>query len=150
MDDRWRNVQDIAAFISNLLEGSAALLALFLFWFKRKELGQALRLLMNHALQLSLTELISKLDRLNELDGSRDSDRGEILNILGDISGHIRGSQHLKMSCSASLRKISRILNKKEALEEPTKRSIVSELRSTIRYVGLSAHSTQSEESSNE
>jgi hypothetical protein len=92
---------------------------------------------MNYSYQLTLSELKEKLERLND-NNAKDPDQFEnIINILNEIAGQIRGNERLKKHFSSQVETIEFIASDRRRLAEPKKRALVSELRERIRHLNI-------------
>lgn len=67
----WSFIQSLASFIANLLTILASGIAIWLFFTKASEIKTAFRLLLNWSFQLTLTDLKSKIERLNEYSAKK-------------------------------------------------------------------------------
>ena len=85
----------------------AAGIGIYLFLFKRKTVSKVFRLLLNYSYQITLSELTSKLERLNDLNANDQSHREEIINIFNDIVGQLRGNRKLAAGCSGCFKRLS-------------------------------------------
>jgi hypothetical protein len=112
-------------------------IAIYLFFFKGKYILTVFNVLVNYTTQLTLAELKEKLDVLNDLKVTREEDREEIINVMHDITGQLRGNPKLTPHFSELMRKIEKITMTKGKLTEHWKRSIVSEIREKIRHIGI-------------
>lgn len=130
-------IYQITSFINAILSGAAAGIAIYLFIFKRKSILSVFHLLLNYSFQISLTELKTKLERLNDLTVNDEKQRDEVINIFNEITGQIRGNSILIEECDGILGKISNYAENPKGLTEPKKRSIVSELREKLRNVDI-------------
>ena len=117
--------------------GIAASIAIYLFFFQRKPISSIFHLLLNYSFQISLTELNSKLEKLNALNANDEEDKIEVVNIFNEITGQIRGNSVLKEKCDDILKKISKYAENPRGLDEPKKRSLVSELREKLRNIDI-------------
>lgn len=125
---------EVTAYVFTII---ASGIAIYLFLFKSERISKALRALTNYSYQLSLSELKAKLDRLNDLNVNEPTDIDEVINILSEIVGQIRGNRKLKKYFSELLEKISSYVENPKKLIEPKKRSIVSELRENLRHIDI-------------
>ena len=123
--------------LAEVLTVLASLTVLYVFFAKRGAVASALRLLLGYANQLTLTELFSKLDRLNDLNADEESQSKMVKNILGDIVGRIRGNKMLRRECAEVLDRAVRLVNRARPIEEPRKRALVSEIRETLRSISV-------------
>ena len=130
----------IASFCADIFTTAAAAIAVYLFLFKRKNIASAFKILLNYSSQITLSELRTKIERLNDLNTSDPEDKLEIVNIFNEIVGQMRGNKKLKKDCSEILRKLSRHAESPEQLSEPKKRSIVSELRESLRNITVESY----------
>jgi len=126
-------LEDYLTDITHVFELFASGIAIYLFIFQRKTISNAFKALVNYSRQLTLTELLSKLDRLNELNADNDSQNQSIVNILSEIKGQIKGNSKLKVQFSEILKEIEPYCIQKYKIKEPTKRSIVYQIRELIR-----------------
>ena len=130
-------VDAIIPLLADVFTIAASAIAVYLFVTKREVIGQAFRLLMSYSLQTTLTELKAKLERLNDLHVSEPEHVDDIVNLLNDIVGQIRGHRALARECHDILPRISAIAKGGRRLTEPNKRSLISELREIIKHFGL-------------
>ena len=72
----------ISSLLSNVFTIVASAIAIYLFIFKRGAIASAFKVLLNYSSHITLTELRSKLDRLNDLNADEASDKEEIVNIF--------------------------------------------------------------------
>ncbi len=130
----------ITGFISAILAAFASGIAVYLFLFKRKPIISIFRLLINYSMNLSLTELKTKLEKLNELSASDSQQREDLLNVFHEIIGQIQGNSVLEKKCDTILSKIKNFVNSPKLMSEPRKRSLVSELRENLRNLELETY----------
>lgn len=130
-------IADFFSFIANLMTIAASGIALYLFFFKGSYISSVFNALLNYSTQITLTELHKKLDTLNGLKATEPNDRSEILNVLNDISGQLKGNLTLKAHCSDLIDQLSKYTGTKVKITEPAKRALVSEIRETVRHVGI-------------
>jgi len=125
---------DALAGIANTFTIVASGLAIYIFTVNRGKLSAALHLLLNYSFQTTLTELKEKLERLNEYNANEPADLPEIRNILHEIAGQIRGNERLLTAAPGLAGKIESLARGKK-LSEPSKRSVVSEVREQLRNI---------------
>ena len=77
------------------------------------------------------------MDRLNDLTVDEPTDKIEIINIFNEIVGQLRGNKKLAVECSGCLKKLSTLAESPEELSEPRKRSIISQLRESLRHIDI-------------
>ncbi len=128
---------DIAA---NLATVVASVLAVYLFVSKRKTVSSVLKLLLNYSSQITLSELKAKLERLNDLSAEEEKEAADIINILSEIVGQLRGNKTLARQCDRLLSKIVSYTEGRGKLSEPRKRALVSELREQLRHINLGSY----------
>lgn len=116
---------------------TASGIAVYLFFFKSDAIKAILRLLTSYASQLTLGELRSKIDRLNDLTYNEPSHQEEILNLLSDIVGQIKGHPKLCMHCQEAVEKISKLSENPRKITEPVKRSAIAQLRELLRHYDI-------------
>ncbi len=123
--------------ISNVFTILASGIVIYLFIFKRQTISTIFKILLNYSFQITLSELRTKLDRLNDLNANEPSHIEEITNIFNDIVGQMRGNKKLRGKCSEILDKLSAYAESSKKLTEPRKRSVVSELREHLKHVDV-------------
>lgn len=137
----FETIYKIVGFISSIFSTTAAGIAIYLFLFKRKSISSIFHLLLNYSFQISMTELKTKLEKLNELSANDEEQKEEVVNIFNEIVGQIRGNSVMKKNCDGIFTKISQYADNPRGLTEPIKRSIVSELRENIRNIDIQNYS---------
>lgn len=130
--DFWTN------FIANLMTIFASGLALYIFFFNRKKISTAINFILNYSNQLTLTDLKFKIERLNDYNTNDVGQKTEVVNILHEIEGQILGNKNLKEKLKEQLEKIAIFTSNSKLLTEPKKRSIVSELKESLRNIDVS------------
>jgi len=127
--------------ISNVFTILAAGIAIYIFYAKREVISSAFRVLINFSSQITLVELKAKLERLNDLSAEDSDEMSDIINILNDIAGQIRGSKVFSKQFNDLLSKIESISEDKRRFTEPKKRALVSELRERLRNIDVENYS---------
>jgi len=94
--------------------------------------------LLNYSFQSTLTEIREKLERLNEYNANDSAGNQEVRNILHEIAGQLRGNQRLFSLLAGMSEKIENLAKSKK-LNEPLKRSMVSELREHLRNIQVNS-----------
>jgi hypothetical protein len=141
--EAFNNIAEIVTFVANVLSIVASSIAIFVFIYKGSEIRAAFSLLLNWSFQLTLTELKSKLERLNEYNASEPTEVEEIRNILHEIAGQIRGNRRLQAASPLIATRLEELANSKK-LTEPRKRAMTSELRETLRSIEVNTFTTNS------
>lgn len=126
---------ELTALIANVMTIFASGIAIYIFLFKRKLISGVFTVLVSYATQLTLSELKGKLDRLNDFRAETDQD--EVVNVLHDICGQLKGNPRLAPHFEELIKRIHKATTAKNKISEPTKRSIVSEIREKIRHVDI-------------
>ena len=81
------------------------------------------------------------MDKINEYTVDDPKQKREIIYILNDIEGQIRGNKLLRENCGEILMKISNYTSDARKLTfEPMKRNLVSELRENLRNLNLETY----------
>ncbi|MDX9918332.1 MAG: hypothetical protein RBT15_10040, partial [Gudongella sp.] len=106
---------------------------IYIFVFKKKEISSVFKALINYTRQLTLTELSSKLDRLNELNANDPSQKEKAINIFSEINGQIKGNKRLREQFSEVISELESYCVLSSRVTEPRKRSLVSQIREIIR-----------------
>ena len=130
--DFWTNL------IANLMTIFASGIALYIFFFNRDKISSAINFILNYSNQLTLTDLKFKIERLNDYNTNDAGQKLEVINILNEIEGQILGSKNLKEKLNNQLEKIVGFTANTKLLSEPKKRSLVSELKESIRNIDVS------------
>jgi hypothetical protein len=129
---------NIVSSLANLFTIATSAIAIWLFIFKRKTIIGVFRILINYSSQITLSELKIKLERLNDFNADDQEHARNVLNILSDIAGQIKGNPRLKKQCFDVLERIENFTdNPKATFNERKKRSLVSELREQLRHVDV-------------
>lgn len=130
--DYWVN------FSANLLTVIASAIAIFIYFTNKEKISSALSFILNYSNQLTLADLKHKIERLNDYNATIPDQNSEVINILHDIEGQILGNKYLKTELADQLLKISVFTTKNKPIAEPKKRSLVSELRESVRTLDAS------------
>lgn len=130
--------KEIISLIANIFTIVASGIAIWLFFAKANEIKTAFKLLLNWSFQLTLTDLKSKIERLNEYSAKDPEELEEIRNILHEIAGQMRGNNQIVQSSNELISKIERLATSK-SLDEPRKRSIISEIREVLRNMQINS-----------
>lgn len=129
-------IVESVSFISDVFGVIASSLAIYLFFFKKESIKSVFNLLINYGIQLTLTELRSKLDSLNDLRvDDNEEQREQIINLLSDIYGQLKGNKQLSAKCPEILNQLLNYIESPDTLEEPKKRILVGELREILRNI---------------
>ncbi len=130
----YQSINLIDSILSIFVSG----IVVYLFIFKRKSISSLYHLLLNYSIQMTLKELEIKLEKLN--DYNVEDDLEKIIIILNEIVGQMKGNPILTKKCNKILKKISNFAENPNIITEPKKRSIVSELRETLRTVNIQTY----------
>ena len=128
---------EILTAVSNIFTIVAAGIAIYLFIFKREVISSALHVLLNYSSQITLSEFRTKLDKLNDLSANDSDQQIEVINILNEILGQIKGSKLLSTQFKKNISNIKAFADGKRKITEPKKRSLVSELRERLRHINI-------------
>lgn len=124
-------------FASDLLTIIASTIAIWIFFFKRKELASVFDLLINYSNQLTLSELKETLERINEYNARNPSDKERIEILFSELIGQIKGSEKLKSTFINQIEEIEALIDN-DKMTEPRKRGLVSEIREKLRHLNIS------------
>lgn len=113
-------------------------IAIWIFFTKSKEIKIAFQLMMNWSFQLTLTDLKSKVERLNEYNANNTDEIDEIKNILHEIAGQMRGNTRLILKAAPLIIKIERFASNSK-ITEPKKRALTSEIREILRNIEVNS-----------
>lgn len=112
-----------------------AIIFLYLFINKRKAISSIYQVLLNFSFQMSLQELNTNIDRLNDYDADNDKDRKYVINLLNDVVGQMKGNPVLSKKCKNILETLSKFTDNPDRLTDANKRFAVSQLRETLRNI---------------
>lgn len=136
--DELKPFLDGLAGVANFFTIVASSLAIYIYYANRGKISAALQMLLNYSFQTTLTELKEKLERLNEYNANEPDELPEIRNILHEIAGQIRGNDRLLALAPKLASKVENLAGNKK-LSEPSKRSIVSEVREQLRNIQVNS-----------
>ena len=147
----WRAIAEVAGATLNVVADVgtivASAIAIWIFLTKRSEISAFIRTISTFVHQNSLAELRFKLEKLNDLNANDSTSRAEAVSLFHDICGQIDGSPLLRPRLSELCDRIrDGTLGKR--FNEPLKRSLVSELRESLRHIDLSEHAENARENS--
>lgn len=128
---------NVISFFSNLFTIIASGIAIYVFFWKKAEIASIFNLLINYTYQLSLSEIKEKIERLNEYNAKNTEECEQVVNILNEIVGQIRGNARLKAHFSDMLQSIESLAAGRIKLTEPRKRALISELRERLRHLNV-------------
>lgn len=126
------------SFLASLFTIAASGLGVYLFIVNKDKISTAFNLLINYSKQLTLSELKFKIERLNDYSTNDSEQKKEVINILSEIEGQIIGNKKIKSDLESQTEKINAFLDNSRTLTEPKKRSLVSELRESVRNIDIS------------
>ncbi|BAV97543.1 hypothetical protein bcgnr5371_60630 [Bacillus cereus] len=122
-------------------------IAIWLFATKQSELRALIRAITNFVQQSSLAELRLKIETLGDLHAANETHRDEIVEVFHDICGQIDGNpilRHRLQDLSSRMRQATG--NARRPITEPLKRSLVSELRESLRHLDANNYTEAVEE----
>ena len=134
---KWDTLFKLLEVFADIFTITASGIAIYIFIAKRGMISSVFKILMNYSAQLTLAELRGKLERLNDFNASDSVQNEEVVNILNDILGQLRGNKYLAMEFKDLIGKISPYAEGRKKLLEPTKRSIIGELRERLKHVSF-------------
>lgn len=136
--DFFKHFSFWTSILSNLLTIFASGIAIYLFIVNKEKISSAINLLLNYSKQITLSELKFKIERLNDFTTNDAEQKKEVINILSEIEGQILGNEKIETELKTQLEKISDFIDNSKTLTEPKKRSLVSELRESVRNIDIS------------
>ncbi|WP_373493187.1 hypothetical protein [Aquiflexum sp.] len=128
---------NFVSFFSNVMTIIASGLVIFLFFKNKSKIKSAFNFLLSYSFHLTLSELKNKIERLNDYNVNSDEGKRAIIEILHEIQGQIQGNEKLRMLMDKQFIKIKEFNDFPFNLSEPKKRSLVSELRESLRNLEL-------------
>jgi len=81
--------------VSDTLAAVASGIAIYLFFFKKKEILEIYAALKNYAQQLTISELKLKLALLKDLDADETANKTKVKNLISEIVGQIQGNKKI-------------------------------------------------------
>jgi hypothetical protein len=130
--DFWIN------FLANLLTVVASGIAICVFIFNRDKIKTAFNSILSYSYQITLADLRYKIEKLNDFNANIPEQKVEVINLLHEIEGHILGNNFLKDKLADQLKKINNFTRYPNRLLEPPKRSLVWELKESVRNLDMS------------
>jgi hypothetical protein len=131
----------IVTAIADVFTIAASGIAIYLVIAKRHVISSVFRVLLSFSSQITLIELKTKLERLNDLNVNDPDQKITVINVLHEIIGQIRGNKNLLKQCEGLISRIATVCEDKRRLTEPNKRSLVSELREQLRNIDVQNYS---------
>lgn len=141
----FKLIVDSVSLFANLLTSAASGIAIYIFIYKKSEISSAFSMLLNFSFQTTLADLRGKLDRLNEYNANEPTELPEIRNILHEISGQVRGNKRLLRSSPQLAIRLESLAGRSR-LSEPSKRSMVAEVREVLRNIEVNLIETNNGE----
>lgn len=132
-----RFLYDTLTVVAHIFAIGAYGIAIYVSLFKRKQISSVFQLLLNYSHQLTLSELKEKLERLNDYNAKAPDQHDQIVNILNEIVGQIRGNVRLKIHFAEVQASIEELVADRKKLTEPRKRALVAELRERLRHMNV-------------
>ncbi len=125
--------------IESVLSIGAAGIVVYLFIYKRKSISSIYHILLNYTFRTTIMELKIKIEKLNDLNANDDTDRKDVINILNEIVGQMRGNPILNRNCTEIINKLSKSANSPR-LNDARKRTVLFELRENLNYIDVQEH----------
>ena len=131
------SLPNIVSLAANALSIIVSLLAIIIFLTKRKSIATAIKLLLNYSFRSTFSELTSKLDKLVDLRSEDPEQKKEMICLLNDIIGQVKGNKKLHVACDKLIRQFVKYAERPDRVNDPTTRSLVSQLRETLKNIDL-------------
>jgi hypothetical protein len=131
-------IDSVVNFIANFFTIIVSVIALYVYYFHRDKISTAIKLILNFSNQMTLNELKIKLDKLSDFTVDDSKQKSDIIYILNELEGQILGNKILKIQLGEPLEKIKNFTDNPKVLTEPKKRSLVHELKESIRTIDIS------------
>ncbi|MDA6068660.1 hypothetical protein NJT12_03415 [Flavobacterium sp. AC] len=141
MDEPLLKIFDLVVnLIANVMTIITAGLAIYIFISNKDKIKTAFNFILSYSIQMTLADLRHKIEKLNDYKTTIPEQNEEIINVLHEIEGHILGNEYLKDKLAVQLKKINNFtrIRNPVVLLEPQKRSLVSELKESVRNLDLS------------
>lgn len=136
--DTIKDIDFWIGIVARLFTITASGIAIYVFFINKEKISSAINLLLNYSKQLTLSELKFKIERLNDFTTNDTEQKKEVINILSEIEGQIIGNKKIKVELATQSQKINDFIENSRTLTEPKKRSLVSELRESVRNIDIS------------
>lgn len=136
--DFFKNLNFWVGLLSSLFTITASGIAMYIFFTNKDKISSAINFVLNYSKQITLSELKFKIEKLNDYSTNDANQKKEVINILGEIEGQILGNAKIKIELKPQLDKINSFFDNPKTLTEPRKRSMVSELRESVRNIDVS------------
>ncbi|WP_460759436.1 hypothetical protein [Lysobacter fragariae] len=130
-------VTTIVDFLGDLFTVMASALALYLYFFRRGEIGAAIKAIANFAYQSTLAELRQKLEALANLHASNGDHLDDIVSTWHDVCGQIEGNPALVVECAEFVKRVKRATNRATPISQPQHRALISQLREKLRHIDV-------------
>ncbi|OXB20233.1 hypothetical protein B0A80_19240 [Flavobacterium tructae] len=130
--DFWTN------FLANVLTVIASGIAICVYIFNKDKIKTAFNSILSYSHQVTLSDLRYKIEKLNDFNVNVPEQKTEVINLLHEIEGHILGNSFLKDRLADQLKKINTFTRNPNKLLEPPKRSLVWELKESVRSLDMS------------
>jgi len=124
--------------ISRLATIGAVCFAMWKYIKNKEKISSVIDILLNYSKRITLNELKYKIELLYDLCATKPDQKREIINILSEIEGQIIGNNNIEKELSQQVEKIKKFIEDEESLTEPRKRSLVSELKESVRNIDVS------------
>lgn len=124
-------------FFADLLTILASLVAIYVFWMNRSEIGQVLKQIAGWRVHASTHEVLHKINKLSELDSETNLSDSKIL--LSQIIGQLNGVPEFSSELD-DLVKEFRKLAKAKTVPNAKKQELLSELTERLRNIQLNTH----------
>ncbi len=135
--DFWGILSFTLSMVSDSLTIAVSSIAAYLFFFKKKPISDAFKALLNYSFHITLSELRAKLERLNDLNADDPDKKEQVVNILCEVLGQIRGNKRLRAEFPALLKTLTVFTNTPYKLNEHSKRGLVAELRESLNSINI-------------
>ncbi|AYF43739.1 hypothetical protein BALOs_0729 [Halobacteriovorax sp. BALOs_7] len=135
------NFKELLEYLNFITAIFASGIVIYLFITKKEQFASLYNVLKNYTQQVALSDLRAKLHSLERFkideDNKIKANRNEIINLMSEISGQLKGNPLLKIKCADLIRQLDSHISNPNSLTEPQKRVIGHELFEIIRHLSL-------------
>lgn len=124
-------------FFADLLTILASLVAIYVFWMNRSEIGQVLKQIAGWRVHASTHEVQHKINKLSELDSEKNLSESKIL--LSQLIGQLNGVPEFSPELNDLLMELRKLARGK-TVPNAKKQELLSELTERLRNIQLNMH----------
>jgi len=132
----------IAADIATIVGATATVVGtgwvIGISWYNWDKVSAVFRAIIAYGNRISVSELSNVIEELSNLRFDDESQKQRVIELFAVVHGKLRGNSALRAACNKSFQRIHALLRDKSKLTLAAQRSVVHELRESIRAYELS------------